>query len=173
MHSKYVGIAVALATLAAFACTADPSPTGDGSEQEEDVDAEAIPGPDNGDPAPLEDDLAPIKPLADGGPAPTWTQIYTRYFGPGSLGHCSDANCHLKEGDRFMCGTTKEQCYQGLLLRDLLDLKTPAKSRLVNRLRSPLAWYGGAGKMPPDAIKVNQTAADEIDAWVHAGAKNN
>ncbi|MFO0678876.1 MAG: hypothetical protein U0169_20275 [Polyangiaceae bacterium] len=127
---------------------------------------------ETGDPAPIEDeDAGTIGPLPDGGPTPTWTQIYDRYFGPGSLGHCGDANCHREEGDQFKCGTTKDECYQGLVNKDLILVADPRRSRLVNRVRTPLAWYGTVGQMPKNEVRVNKTAADEIDAWVAGGAK--
>ena len=39
----------------------------------------------------LGSDQTPSESTAD---PRTWTLVYTRYFGPDSLGHCSNAGCH-------------------------------------------------------------------------------
>jgi hypothetical protein len=113
-------------------------------------------------------------PLPDGGAAPKWSYIYTTYFGPGSLGHCGDSGCHNITNNHFQCGTDAMTCYQGLLDTPLVDPMSPKTSRLTNPERTPLAWFNTGGGMPYDMNSApNQTASDEIAAWVYAGAQNN
>jgi hypothetical protein len=114
-------------------------------------------------------------PLPDGGPAPTWTYLYATYFGPGSLGHCGDSGCHNIVNNHFMCGTDQATCYQGMLDTPLIDPMNPGDSRITNPERTPISWFNTGGGMPYDVngSMPNKAAADEIAAWVYAGAKNN
>jgi hypothetical protein len=102
--------------------------------------------------------------------APTWTQIYPAYFGPGSLGHCGSSGCHSTSRGGFKCGTTQATCYTGLVNAGLIDTSNPSASVLIDVQQSPLSWYGG--NMPTNPT-TNKKAVSDIDGWVNAGAQNN
>jgi hypothetical protein len=128
-----------------------------------------IPATDAG--TPVVDSSAPID--AGSGPAPTWTQIYTQLLGPGTPGHCSGTGgCHTNLRGGFKCGTSKSECYVGLVNAGLV---TPgpngAQSPLGIPGQSPLAWFGGG--MPLDNDVPNPQAAAAVKAWLLAGAQNN
>jgi hypothetical protein len=106
------------------------------------------------------------------GPAPTWTEIYTQYFGPGTPGHCSGTGgCHTNVRGGFKCGTNKADCYQGLLAAGLITPANPTRSPIAADDESPLVWLGGG--MPIDDPAPNPAAAAAVKAWVAAGAQNN
>jgi hypothetical protein len=133
------------------------------------------PGGQAGEPPPVpRNDPPPVLPhaLADGGAAPTWTDLYAKYFGPGSLGHCGNAGCHDNVRDHFRCGASKDDCYQGLVDGHWISSTDPLHSQLANPDETPLSWFASGGNMPDDKRMPNPTAADEIGAWVFAGAKN-
>jgi hypothetical protein len=55
------------------------------------------------------------------GGAPTWTGLYTDYFGPSGQASCTaQSSCHgdaTQSGAQtsgFVCGSTKEECWQGI-----------------------------------------------------------
>lgn len=130
------------------------------------------PEPDAG-PAP---DAGPGTPTDAGPPdaaaAPTWTQIYAQYIGPGTPGHCSGTGgCHTNNRGGFKCGTTKADCYSGMVAAGLIDTVNGTQSAIGKVGQSPLAWLGGG--MPLDNDAPNPAAAAAIQAWVAAGAKNN
>lgn len=101
-------------------------------------------------------------------PPVTWSTVYSRYFAAtNSLGGCGAAGCHATSQGRFKCGTTAAECFAGLVAAKLIDPANPSASKLVDVDRSPLVWFGGS--MPPKGA-TNQTATDEIKAWVAAGA---
>jgi hypothetical protein len=102
--------------------------------------------------------------------APTWTEIYTAYFAARSLGSCANRGCHdtLRRG--FQCGTTSDQCYDGLVAARLLDTKNPQASMLVSTDTSPLSWISRRGTMPGGT---SAKARADITAWVNAGALKN
>jgi hypothetical protein len=103
--------------------------------------------------------------------APTWTEIYNKYLGPGTPGHCSGTGgCHTNLRGGFKCGRDKETCYQGLVAAGLIDPNNPTQSPLAIEGESPLVWLGGG--MPLDSAAPNPEAAAAIKAWVAAGAKN-
>jgi len=110
---------------------------------------------------------------SDGGgaAAPTFTQIYAQYFGPGTPGHCSGTGgCHTQSRGGFKCGTSKAECYQGLVASGLVTPASPTQSPIGVVGQSPLAWLGGG--MPIDDDSPNPAAAAAVQAWVAAGAKN-
>jgi hypothetical protein len=114
---------------------------------------------------------AGTRPDATTGGAPTWTQIYAKYLGPQTAGHCSGTGgCHTTIRGGFKCGRSQAECYQGLVDARLINPADPAHSSLVNEAESPLAWFGGG--MPLDNPEPNDEGAAALKAWVAAGAKN-
>jgi hypothetical protein len=108
---------------------------------------------------------------ADGGPArPTWTALYDKYFGPGTVGHCGNSGCHKTTRSGFACGTTKTSCYSGMVRKGLVDPANPTRSILGDKNTTPLAWFGTGGPMPKDKAVKNSAAAKAVRAWVLAGA---
>jgi hypothetical protein len=109
---------------------------------------------------------------ASTGPAPTWTQLYAQFFGPGTPGHCSGTGgCHTNVRGGFKCGTNKNDCFAGLVAAGLVDPANPSQSSIAIINESPLAWFGGG--MPIDNPAPNPAAAAAVKAWVNAGAQNN
>jgi hypothetical protein len=107
----------------------------------------------------------------DGGEAPTWTQLYTRFFGPDTPGHCSGTGgCHTTLRAGFKCGTSKNECWQGLVNAGLITPASPSQSPLAKPGDSPLVWLGGS--MPLDDPSAHPEAAAAVQAWIAAGAKN-
>jgi hypothetical protein len=110
-------------------------------------------------------------PVADAPPM-TWSQLYAAYFGPSTPGHCSESSsCHLMSQGGFMCGTTPDSCYKGMVAAALVDPAHPTMSALADPNLSPLAWFGG--NMPRDMPGANAEAARDVAAWVAAGAQEN
>jgi len=112
-------------------------------------------------------------PMSEAGTAPTYSELFERYFAPGTPGHCSTVGCHADPGHTvWRCGPTKSDCYQGMVDVDLIDQATPAESWLIDPRRSPLVWFNsGGGNMPFDAQNdANDEGRDAIRAWVLAGA---
>jgi hypothetical protein len=112
------------------------------------------------------------QPLPDGGPAPKWSYMYTTYFGPNSLGHCGNSGCHDKINNHFICPPDPTQCWQGLVDGNWINTTDPMSSQLGNYNQTPLSWFNSGGNMPKDAVRANQTATDEVSAWIYDGAKN-
>ncbi len=107
----------------------------------------------------------------DTGAAPTWSSIYAQYIGPETPGHCSGTGgCHTSRRGGFMCGTTKADCFAGLVQSGLVTPANGAQSPLGVAGQSPLVWLGGS--MPLDSDAQNPAAAAAIQAWLAAGAKN-
>jgi hypothetical protein len=108
---------------------------------------------------------------ASTGPAPTWTELYATYFGPGTPGHCSGTGgCHTNQRGGFKCGANKNECYAGLVAAELVMPLQPAASPLGVEGESPIAWFGGG--MPLDNPVPNAAAKAAVKAWLAAGAKN-
>ena len=126
-----------------------------------------------GDPgAPPPSDGGPPPPPDGAGPAPTWTQLYNGFFGPGTPGHCSGVRgCHVTIRGGFNCGQSKQECFAGLVQAGLVTPANGAQSPLGIDGASPLAWLGGG--MPLDESVPNAAAGAAVKAWVAAGAKNN
>jgi hypothetical protein len=112
-------------------------------------------------------------PAPDAGPsAMTFTELYTKFLGPGTPGHCSGTGgCHTTPHGGFKCGTTQATCYQGLVDAGLIDPAHPAQSEFAKDDESPLSWFGGG--MPLDNAEPNDEAAAAVKSWIAAGAKNN
>lgn len=107
--------------------------------------------------------------------APTYTQLYTKYFATGTPGHCGDAACHDVEasGTGWVCGTTKDTCYSGMLGIELIAPLAPKASRIADPKNSPLSWINPNGAMPNDNPMPFPEGRDAILAWVAACAQNN
>jgi len=107
---------------------------------------------------------------------PTFTQLYRRYFAPGTPGHCANGGCH--NGAKYivwLCGSTKDTCYQGMAGLDagLINTADPAASLIADPQNSPLSWINPNGPMPADAPGPFPEARDAILEWIAAGAQNN
>jgi hypothetical protein len=137
-----------------------------------------VPAPDGGTDASSDGGSAneagpDAAPDADGGSAaPTWSQIYALYIGPGTPGHCSGTGgCHTTLRGGFKCGTSKGECFQGLVSAGLVTPANGSASPIGLVGQSPLVWLGGG--MPLDDATQNPVAAAAVQAWVAAGAPNN
>lgn len=106
-------------------------------------------------------------------PAPTYAELYDTYFAPGTPGHCATSGCHADPGHNvWLCGSSAELCFQGMVSVGLIDPDDPTHSDIANPKRSPLTWFNAAGgNMPFDAQGANDAARDAIAAWVAVGAK--
>lgn len=114
---------------------------------------------------------ASATPEAGAAAAPTWTQIYAQYIGPGTPGHCSGTGgCHTSSRGGFKCGTSKSECFAGLVQAGLVTPANGAQSPIGKVGQSPLVWLGGG--MPLDDDSPNPAAGAAVQAWVAAGAKN-
>lgn len=121
---------------------------------------------------------APVPVVTPDGGALDWQDLYSLYFGPGTVGHC--ASCHSKGLDGFTSGATADTMYQGMIDARLLDPVNPSDSALGVPGKSPLAWYNVpegdastlAGRMPADGASSDPTAAAAVTAWVVGGAPN-
>lgn len=116
---------------------------------------------------------APCEPSSN---APTYSQLYTKYFAVGTPGHCATDGCHNGAGfNIWFCGSDKNTCYQGMtgtLSGPLVDPAHPAMSLIIDRQTSPLSWFNPGGPMPFDAMGPFPEGAAAIHAWVCNGAKN-
>jgi hypothetical protein len=172
------GDAIAFAVVVVAAASGCGSPSDPGSLGGGASGGGTMQTEDSGDPPAVPRDTVDAgnlaAPLPDGGPAPTWTAIYAAYFGPGSMGHCANMGCHDVVNNHFMCGTTQEDCYQGLVAGVLIDPSDPTSSRLTDPEMTPLSWYDTGGNMPFDmSFMPSAQASDDIAAWVYAGALDN
>jgi hypothetical protein len=120
-------------------------------------------------------DETPQLPDASLGPAPTYTELFTQFFAPGTPGHCATAGCHADPGHNvWLCGTNKDSCYAGMVNVGLINPAKPQTSMIADPTLSPLTWINPAGgNMPQDATGPNTLGRDAIRAWVAAGAQNN
>jgi hypothetical protein len=114
------------------------------------------------------------EPSVDVANAPTYSELFDRYFAPDTPGHCATAGCHADPGHTvWRCGPTKDDCYAGMSEVGLIDSTRPARSAIVDVHRSPLTWLNPAGgNMPLDAQGPNPAASEALRAWVAAGARN-
>jgi hypothetical protein len=106
---------------------------------------------------------------------PTYTELFDRYFAPGTRGHCANDACH--NGAKYniwLCGATKDTCYQGMAGPDarLINTANPAASQIADPKNSPLSWINPNGLMPYDAAGPFPDGRDAILAWIAAGARN-
>jgi hypothetical protein len=105
--------------------------------------------------------------------APTYTELFTRYFAQGTPGHCATAECHFDSSNGWACGTSKDTCYAGMLSVDLINPGNPKTSVIGDPKNSPLRWINPNGPMPQDAAMAFPEGRDAILAWVAACAQNN
>lgn len=109
----------------------------------------------------------------DSAPPPTYTELFTRFFAPGTPGHCANAACHLDDSNGWACGTTKDTCYAGMVSIELINPANPKLSLIGDPRNSPINWISVSGPMPQDAVMPFPEGRDAILAWVAAGAPNN
>ena len=147
----------------------DAPPTADASIVDAPVivDAGTVDGPGGGIDASIQ--CVPPAP----GTAPTYTQLYTRYFAVGTPGHCANSGCHFNGNNGWTCGPNKDTCYAGMVAQGLINPANPRASLIGDRQRSRLRWVSPSGDMPRDNTASNDAARDEIIAWVTACAQNN
>jgi hypothetical protein len=94
--------------------------------------------------------------------APTWSTIYEQYFAVKTEGACGRSSaCHATE----MSDATS--AYSWLEQRGYI---AGPQSAIASNRNSCLRWFGG--NMPPGG-RSDPRAADELSAWVAAGAPNN
>ena len=105
--------------------------------------------------------------------APTYGELYTRYFAAGTPGHCATSGCHLDASNGWACGTDKATCYAGMVSIDIIRPATPLLSRIGDPASSPLRWVNLNGPMPQDAAMPFPEGRDAILAWVAACAQDN
>jgi hypothetical protein len=106
--------------------------------------------------------------------APTYTQLYTSYFAVGTEGHCAKGGCHGDPAHTiWLCGTSKDSCYNGMVAAGLISKADPRSSRIANPDDSPLRWFNTRGAMPADRVRGFPEGHDAIKAWVDACAQNN
>ena len=121
------------------------------------------------------DNPPPRLPEGDLGPALTYTELFAQFFAPGTPGHCATGGCHADPGHTvWLCGTTKDSCYNGMVNVGLVNPARPQASTIADPRLSPLTWINPTGgNMPYDAMGPNPAGRDAIVAWVAAGAQNN
>jgi hypothetical protein len=107
------------------------------------------------------------------GPAPTYTELYEQQFAKSTPGHCANAGCHASPGfNVWLCGDTKDSCYQGMVRVGLISPAKPQASPIGNPTQSPLSWINPTGNMPFDGTSPSPAGRDAILAWVAACAPN-
>ncbi len=115
-------------------------------------------------------------PTPDAAPAPTYTELYTKYFAVGTPGHCANALCHADASNGWACGADKDTCYNGMATIPgftMINPSNPKASVIADPASSPLLWVNVNGFMPEDALMPFPEGRDAIKAWVAAGAQNN
>lgn len=126
-------------------------------------------GPDAG----TDGAVTPCVPPA-GNTAPTYTELYMKYFAVGTEGHCAKSGCHSSTGfATWSCGADKDTCYRGMVKVKLIDPSNPTASEIGDPLRSRLKWVNPNGIMPQDRPGPFNEGRDAILAWVAACAQNN
>lgn len=108
-------------------------------------------------------------------PPPTYSELYARYFAPGTAGHCANDGCH--NGPHYIlwvCGDDKDTCYAGMASENagLINTVAPKLSLIANPANSPLSWINPNGEMPFDSRGPFPEGRDAILAWIAAGAPN-
>jgi hypothetical protein len=109
-------------------------------------------------------------------PAPTYTELYEKYFAVGKPGHCATEGCHgqVDFNGTWRCGNSKDTCYQGMVGFQLINEEDPIHSKIGDPKNSPLKWINeDFGIMPQDAVMPFPEGRDAILAWVGACAQNN
>ena len=105
--------------------------------------------------------------------APTYSQLYTKYFAAGTPGHCATDGCHLDAINGWACGTNKDTCYTGMVGIEIISPANPLASVIGDPKNSPLSWINLNGNMPQDTPMAFPEGRDAILAWVAACAQNN
>jgi len=106
--------------------------------------------------------------------APTYSELFTQFFAPGTPGHCATAGCHADPGhNEWLCGNDNASCYAGMVSIQLIDPVHGDRSMIGDPELSPLSWINPTGNMPFDATMAFPTGRDAILAWVGACAQNN
>ena len=105
--------------------------------------------------------------------APTYSDLYTRYFATGTPGHCANTECHADDRNGWACGPNKNTCYAGMVGIGIINTADPKASTIGDPRKSPLNWVNVAGPMPQDAVMPFPEGRDAILAWVAACAQNN
>jgi hypothetical protein len=108
-----------------------------------------------------------------GSTAPTYSQLYTRYFAAGTQGHCATDGCHLDASQGWACGTNKDTCYAGMVGVEIINPMNPRASVIGDPKASPISWVNVNGPMPQDNAVPFPEGRDAIMAWVAACAQNN
>ena len=91
-------------------------------------------------------------------PAPSWTELYDGYFGPGTAGNC--VSCHSSQTPTFdsaatMCAALKTQ---GWIVTGTAGLEYL------------ISWFGLGGAMPQNGGAAPANAVNDIMAWENARA---
>jgi hypothetical protein len=107
------------------------------------------------------------------GTAPTYSELYTKYFAPKTPGHCATSDCHLDGVQGWTCGLNKTTCYTGMVDIGIIDKKVPTASTIGDPRYSPIRWINPSGPMPQDTPGPFPEGAAAIKAWVAACALNN
>jgi hypothetical protein len=128
-------------------------------------------GSDGGTPAPDAPSGACVPPKD--GTAPTYSELYTKYFAAGTPGHCATSLCHLDSSNGWACGTDKNTCYAGMVSINIIRPASPLLSSIADPKISPLRWFNPNGPMPQDTPGPFTEGRDAIKAWVDACAQNN
>lgn len=101
---------------------------------------------------------------SEGGAAPTWTEIYTKYLSANSPAACAACHTHATQMP------TASASYTYLASEGYIGGACPT---LVQVGASCLSWYGG--DMPPGGTgnpASDAQAVIDMNAWAAAGAKN-
>lgn len=117
------------------------------------------------------------------GTGATWTDLYRDCFGPGRANCGGTAGCHLSSQDTgtsfsgFLCGSSKDECYAGMVGRDrIVDLSRgtdPTLTRLYTVLRKAPPLPSPARAMPNDTgFAFTDADLARIRTWIANGAKN-
>lgn len=119
---------------------------------------------------------ADARPPVDAPPALPYTELYARYFADGTIGHCAKSGCHSDpDHNIWLCGPTKDSCYNGMVAQGLIDPINPQRSLIGDVKNSPINWVNPSGPMPfdqPTPTVPFPEGRAAILAWVAAGAKN-
>lgn len=108
-----------------------------------------------------------------GGPPPTYSELYTKYFAADTPGHCANAECHFDNRNGWACGPNKDTCYTGMVGVSIINPANPKSSVIGDPASSPLRWINPNGPMPQDTPMPFPEGRAAILAWVAAGAQNN
>ena len=117
---------------------------------------------------------AAVKCVPPNNTAPTYTELYTKYFALGTPGHCATPGCHDDPDHTvWLCGKTKDSCYAGMVNIGLINPSNPTTSLIGNSTSSDLSWVNPNGPMPFDGPGPFPEGRDAVLAWVAACAQNN